>query len=61
LESIRKIPQQTRLLYGGIAIGVLTIVLVSVRLFRRNAGSAATIQLNHRWTQMNTDIRELRE
>jgi hypothetical protein len=35
LESIRKIPRQTRLLYGGIAIGVLVLVLVSVRLFRR--------------------------
>jgi hypothetical protein len=34
-ESIRKIPQQTRLLYGGIAIGVLALVLVLVRLFRR--------------------------
>jgi hypothetical protein len=38
LESIRKIPRETRLLYGGIAIGVLVIVLVSVRLFRGNAG-----------------------
>jgi hypothetical protein len=35
LESIRKIPQQTRLLYGGISIGVLVLVLVLVRLFRR--------------------------
>ena len=35
LESIRKIPQQTRLLYGGIAIGALVLVLVLVRLFRR--------------------------
>ena len=35
LESIRKIPQQTRRLYGGIAIGVLVLVLVVVRLFRR--------------------------
>jgi hypothetical protein len=37
-ESIRKIPQQTRLLYGGIAIGVLVLLVVSLRLFRRNAG-----------------------
>jgi hypothetical protein len=35
LESIRKIPRQTRLLYGGIAIGVLALMLLSVRLFRR--------------------------
>ena len=38
LESIRKIPQQTRRLYGGIAIGVLALGLVLARLFRRNAG-----------------------
>ena len=35
LESIRKIPQETRRLYGGIAIGVLVLVLVLVRVFRR--------------------------
>jgi hypothetical protein len=35
LESIRKIPQQTRRLYGGIAIGVLVLVFILVRLARR--------------------------
>ena len=34
LESIRKIPQETRLFYGGIAIGGLVLVLVLLRLFR---------------------------
>ena len=34
-ESIRKIPQQTRRLYGGIAIGVLVLVFILVRLARR--------------------------
>ena len=38
LESIRKIPQQTRLLYGGIAIGVLALGLVLARLFHRKTG-----------------------
>jgi len=37
LESIRKIPKQTRVLYGGIAIGVLALVLVWLRLCRRKA------------------------
>ena len=36
-ERIRKIPRETRLLYGGIAIGVLVLLVVSLRLFRRNA------------------------
>ena len=35
LESIRKIPQHTRRLYGGVAIGVLVLVFVLLRLFRR--------------------------
>jgi hypothetical protein len=37
-ESIRKIPKETRLLYGGIAIGVLVLLVVLLRVFRRKAG-----------------------
>jgi len=35
--SIRKIPQQTRRLYGGIAIGVLVLLVVVGRLTRRRS------------------------
>jgi hypothetical protein len=38
LESIRKIPQQARRLYGGIAIGVVALGLVLARLLRRKTG-----------------------
>ncbi len=37
-ESIRKIPKPTRLLYGGTAIGVLVLLAVLLRVFRRSPG-----------------------
>jgi hypothetical protein len=38
LEGIRNIPQQTRLLYGGIAVGALILLVLALRLFRRKTG-----------------------
>jgi hypothetical protein len=38
LESIRKIPRQTRLLYGGTAMGLLILLVVLLRMFRNKAG-----------------------
>lgn len=35
LDSIRQIPRETRLLYGGIAIGALLVVVVGLRVFRK--------------------------
>ena len=37
-ESIRKILRETRRLYGGIAIGVLALLVVALRVLRRKAG-----------------------
>ncbi len=37
-EAIRRIPKQTRILYGGIAIGVLIILLVGLRFLRKQTG-----------------------
>ena len=36
-EAIRKIPQQDRILYGGIAIGSLLLIVILLRLFRKRA------------------------
>lgn len=36
-EAIRRIPKQTRVLYGGIAIGVLVLLLIVRRLLRRKS------------------------
>jgi hypothetical protein len=35
--AIRRIPQQTRILYGSIAIGALILVVVASRLFRKKS------------------------
>lgn len=37
-ESIRRIPRQTRILYGSIGIGALIILVVIIRLFRKKPG-----------------------
>ena len=37
LAEIRSIPRQTRLLYGGIAIGALVVLVVVLRLFRKKS------------------------
>jgi len=37
-ESIRAIPKQTRILYGSGAIGVLVVVVIALRLLRKNSG-----------------------
>ena len=37
LAGIRSIPQQTRLLYGGIAIGVLVVLVVALRFARKKS------------------------
>jgi hypothetical protein len=34
-EKIRSIPKESRMLYGGIGIGVLVVLMVALRLFRR--------------------------
>jgi hypothetical protein len=36
-ESLRRIPKRKRLLYGSIAIGILIVLMVSLRLFRKGA------------------------
>ena len=37
LAGIRSIPRQTRLLYGGIGIGVLVVLMVAMRLLKKNS------------------------
>lgn len=37
LDAIRRIPRQTRLLYGGIAIGALLLLALLLRLLRRKS------------------------
>lgn len=36
--AIRKIPKETRVLYGGIAIGGLVVLMIVMRLFKKRAG-----------------------
>jgi hypothetical protein len=36
-EVVRRIPQQTRILYGGIGIGTLIVVVVALRLIKRKS------------------------
>ena len=37
LDAIRRIPRQTRLLYGGIAIGALVLIAVLLRIVRKKS------------------------
>lgn len=37
LEKLRSIPKETRMLYGGIGIGVLVALLIVLRLVKRGA------------------------
>ncbi|MDB6022400.1 MAG: hypothetical protein JWQ04_2257 [Pedosphaera sp.] len=37
-EAIRKIPLQTRKLYGGIGIGALLVIVIALRVFRKRSG-----------------------
>jgi len=39
LNSIRSIPKETRLLYGGIGIGVLLVVVLGLRVMKKKRGS----------------------
>jgi hypothetical protein len=38
IDNIRRVPQQTRILYGGIAIGALIILVVASRFVRKKSG-----------------------
>ncbi|HEX3628035.1 MAG TPA: hypothetical protein VH280_21705 [Verrucomicrobiae bacterium] len=38
IAAIERIPQQTRIRYGGIAIGALLVIIIGIRLIRKGSG-----------------------